>query len=72
VHGFPYASTSLGLINQRSPDLGVIYNPLRPSLFRRARPRRFPAHSVECLPRTLDMHWLVSRSHSLSFCGVHR
>ena len=27
VHGFPFSCTSIGLINQKRPVLGVIYNP---------------------------------------------
>ncbi|KAI9510769.1 inositol monophosphatase [Russula earlei] len=33
VHGFPYACVSLGLIDQRVPVLGVIYNPFLEHLY---------------------------------------
>ena len=33
VHGFPYACISLGLIDQRVPVLGVIYNPFLEHLY---------------------------------------
>jgi myo-inositol-1(or 4)-monophosphatase len=33
VHGFPYACISLGLIDQRVPVLGVIYNPFLEQLY---------------------------------------
>ena len=33
VHGFPYACISLGLIDQRVPILGVIYNPFLEHLY---------------------------------------
>lgn len=33
VHGFPYACISLGLIDQRVPVLGVIYNPFLDHLY---------------------------------------
>jgi len=33
VHGFPYACISLGLIDQRIPVLGVIYNPFLDHLY---------------------------------------
>jgi myo-inositol-1(or 4)-monophosphatase len=33
VHGFPYACISLGLIDQRAPVLGVIYNPFLDHLY---------------------------------------
>jgi myo-inositol-1(or 4)-monophosphatase len=33
VHGFPYACISLGLIDQRIPVLGVIYNPFLDQLY---------------------------------------
>jgi hypothetical protein len=33
VHGFPYACISLGLIDQRIPVLGVIYNPFLEHLY---------------------------------------
>ncbi|KAI0297623.1 hypothetical protein B0F90DRAFT_1634034 [Multifurca ochricompacta] len=37
VHGFPYACISLGLIDQRQPVLGVIYNPFLEQLYTGAR-----------------------------------
>ncbi|KAI0299922.1 inositol monophosphatase [Russula brevipes] len=33
VHGFPYACISLGLLDQRTPVLGVIYNPFLDHLY---------------------------------------
>jgi len=33
VHGFPYACISLGLLDQRVPVLGVIYNPFPKHLY---------------------------------------
>ena len=33
MHGFPYACISLGLIDQRVPVLGVIYNPFLDHLY---------------------------------------
>jgi myo-inositol-1(or 4)-monophosphatase len=33
VHGFPFACISLGLLDQRAPVLGVIYNPFLDHLY---------------------------------------
>jgi len=37
VHGFPYACISIGLIDQRVPVLGVIYNPFLEHLYKGVR-----------------------------------
>jgi inositol monophosphatase family protein len=37
VHGFPYACISIGLADQRTPVLGVIYNPFLEHLYRGVR-----------------------------------
>jgi myo-inositol-1(or 4)-monophosphatase len=37
VHGYPYACISLGLVDQRIPVLGVIYNPFLEHLYRGVR-----------------------------------
>ena len=37
MHGFPYACISIGLVDQRIPVLGVIYNPFLEHLYRGVR-----------------------------------
>ena len=37
VHGYPYARISIGLVDQRIPVLGVIYNPFLEQLYRGVR-----------------------------------
>jgi myo-inositol-1(or 4)-monophosphatase len=37
VHGYPYACISIGLVDQRIPVLGVIYNPFLEHLYRGVR-----------------------------------
>jgi myo-inositol-1(or 4)-monophosphatase len=37
VHGYPYACISIGLVDQRVPVLGVIYNPFLEHLYRGVR-----------------------------------
>ena len=37
MHGYPYACISIGLVDQRVPVLGVIYNPFLEHLYRGVR-----------------------------------
>ena len=62
VHGFPFACISIGLIDQKRPVLGVIYNPFLDHLYHGVKrqgsflirnggtPQKLPLYGAKPLP----------------------
>lgn len=83
VHGFPHVCVSIGLIYEKSPVLGVIYNPFLDQLYYAAKgqgayvvqrgrgPLKLPLAVPRPLPSLsqalLGEHYHIRRTHLVKF-----
>ncbi|KAJ4294825.1 hypothetical protein N0V88_005059 [Collariella sp. IMI 366227] len=57
VHAFPNACISLGLVVDRTPAVGVVYNPFQDLLFTGCKGRDAALNLCACAAGQLDMYW---------------
>ncbi|KAH6916752.1 myo inositol monophosphatase [Coprinopsis sp. MPI-PUGE-AT-0042] len=70
VHGFPFVCVSIGVIYQRKPVVGVIYNPFLDYLYTAAKGHGAYLTRADGTPRKLPLSGTPKPLHSLSAAAI--